>query len=355
MDTQIKLDRIYLCSVVFFDIVKYSKQSLEIQTLWKRRFNQYLADAIKECPAADRVILDTGDGAAICFLGDPETAMFCALTLTGEVAQQERGEEAHPFQVRTGINLGPVRLVKDLNGNLNAVGDGINVGQRVMSFAGDNQILVSRSFYEVASSFSERYANLFRYEGVHKDKHVREHTLYELQAPDAARPASVPAAATSGTGTAINDAPLTLAQTATVEVHLTSIIGPMARHLVRNACQRAGSAGALRQALLAFIPSPAEQRVFLEHCEDIFPADATAPDPVPVSAPLATPPARMAFVWDAAVLERACKDLAGHVGPVARLLVDRAAAKTQTRAALYELLAGEIPSPKDREQFLRQA
>jgi serine/threonine-protein kinase len=56
-----------------------------------------------------------------------------------------------------------------------------------------------------------------------------------------------------------------------------------------------------------------------------------------------------------AILERARKDLAMYVGPMARLLVDRAAAKTSTRAALYQALAGEISSAKDRENFLKQA
>ena len=88
MDEPIKLDRTWLCSVVFLDIVQYSRQSLEIQTQWKRRFNQYLAESIKGCTESERIILDTGDGAAICFLGDPETAMFCALNLVSAIAQE---------------------------------------------------------------------------------------------------------------------------------------------------------------------------------------------------------------------------------------------------------------------------
>jgi len=39
------------------------------------------------------------------------------------------------LQIRVGVNLGPVRLVKDINGQPNIIGDGINVAQRVMSFA----------------------------------------------------------------------------------------------------------------------------------------------------------------------------------------------------------------------------
>ena len=82
--------------------------------------------------------------------------------------------------VRMGINLGPVRLVKDLNGQMNIIGDGINVAQRVMSFAGPGQLLVSRSFYEVVSCLSRDYASLFSYEGARTDKHVREHEVYSV-------------------------------------------------------------------------------------------------------------------------------------------------------------------------------
>ena len=265
MADPVKLDRTWLCSVLFLDIIQYSLQSLEVQTQWKRRFNQHLGEAIKECPESDRVILDTGDGAAICFLGDPETAMFAALRLVSAIAQ-EKNAQANPLRVRAGINLGSVKLVKDINGNLNAVGDGINMGQRVMSFACENQILVSRSFFEVASSISESYAGLFKYEGVRTDKHIREHTLYQLHPPDAGR-----ATLASDTAAPPHTTPLTDAQIALVENQLAAIIGPIAPHLVKNAIQHSESPVDLRHALLGFIPAKPDQEKFLAACHDIFP------------------------------------------------------------------------------------
>ena len=350
MDEPIKLDRTWLCSVVFVDIIQYSKQSLELQMHWKRRFNQYLSDAIKECPANERVILDTGDGAAICFLGDPEMAMFCALRLVSAIAQ-EGGQQTNPLHIRSGINLGSVKLVKDINGNLNAVGDGINVGQRVMSFAGDNQILVSRSFYEVASSLSDGYAELFKYEGVHTDKHVREHTLYELHPPEARKKS---AAANVETVTAVPIALLTTPQIGRIENSLAAIIGPIARHLVKNACLHAGSMVEMRQALLAFIPAKTDQEKFLKECGDVF-SSADAAPVLAVTPPPVKQQEKTAVVWNPQVLEKTRQELAVFIGPMARLLVDRAAAKAQTRAALYQMLAEEIHSPKDRERFLKQA
>ena len=90
--------------------------------------------------------LDTGDGAAISFLGNPEDALNVAMTMRNAIQ-----ESASPLDVRFGVNLGPVRLIKDLNGQLNIIGDGINVAERVMSFSSAGQLLVSRSYYEVVS------------------------------------------------------------------------------------------------------------------------------------------------------------------------------------------------------------
>jgi serine/threonine-protein kinase len=56
--------------------------------------------------------------------------------------------------------------------------------------------------------------------------------------------------------------------------------------------------------------------------------------------------------WDPTALEQVRTDLAGYVGPVARLLVSRAAKKTHGLRQLYEALADEIPSPEDRRKFL---
>ena len=177
-----RMDRTWLCSVLFMDIARYSSQSVELQMKWKTRFNTYLSEAIQDVPKDERVILDTGDGAAVCFLGSPEAAMFAALHLWQCFVRDER-EQPPGLRVRIGVNLGPVKLVKDLNGSLNAIGDGINAGQRIMSFAPENQILVSQSFYEVVSRLSDDYKALFKLRGVERDKHVREHTVYSLLPP----------------------------------------------------------------------------------------------------------------------------------------------------------------------------
>ena len=168
-----------ICSVLFLDIVEYSKKSVSGQIALKESFNACLSSAIQSVALEDRIILDTGDGAAISFLGDIGDALKVALAMRAALLGSTLAL-THPLLVCMGINLGPVRLVKDINGLPNIVGDGINVAQRVMGFADAGQILVSRSYYDAVSRLSQEYAGMFHYGGSRTDKHVREHEIYAI-------------------------------------------------------------------------------------------------------------------------------------------------------------------------------
>jgi class 3 adenylate cyclase len=164
-------NRTLVCSVLFIDIVGHSKKGVGDQVRIKQWFNDVLSSALEQVTPRERVVVDTGDGAAITFLGDPEGALFVALALLDAMGE---------LPVRMGINLGPVSLMKDINGRDNVVGDGINAAERVMSFASQGQIMVSRSFFEVISLLSKDYAELFRHEQSRTDKHDRAHDLYAV-------------------------------------------------------------------------------------------------------------------------------------------------------------------------------
>jgi class 3 adenylate cyclase len=164
-------NRTLVCSVLFIDIVGYSKKGVGDQVRLKQNFNAVLTSALEQVPPRERVVVDTGDGAAVTFLGDPEGALFCGLAVLDKVGE---------IPVRMGINLGPVSLMKDINGLDNVVGDGINVAERVMGFAAQGQVLVSRSFYEVVSLLTKDYSELFRKEESRTDKHDRAHELYAV-------------------------------------------------------------------------------------------------------------------------------------------------------------------------------
>jgi hypothetical protein len=176
---KLRPNRTFICSVIFLDIVEYSKKTIEEQIMLKKRFNTIIAETLTDIPVNDRIILDTGDGAAIGFLGDPEDALFVAMNIR-DALNSEQSTAMPDLHVRMGINLGPVKLIKDINNQLNLIGDGINIAQRIMSFAENGQLLVSRSYYDIVSCLSQEYAQLFQYKGAKADKHVRDHYVYAV-------------------------------------------------------------------------------------------------------------------------------------------------------------------------------
>ncbi len=256
-----------ICTVVFVDIVLYSEALVSRQVEMKAQFSALLATALEHTPSADRLVLDTGDGAALCFLGDPEDGLFAANSLRAGVLDLA---ETDALRLRIGVNLGPVRFVKDVNGQRNVIGDGINVAQRVMGFAAPNQILVSRSYYEVVSRLSPEYGQLFHYAGLHKDKHVREHEVYEVQlAPGARGRVSEPeltADAVVDPAAGPRFPPELLARAASA---LAREIGPVARLVVRKAADRATDVRALCEALALNVPERA-RRAFIAGFADVL-------------------------------------------------------------------------------------
>jgi class 3 adenylate cyclase len=167
-DAAQEASRTLVCSVLFLDVVGYSRLGVTQQIQLKQRFNEVLSAALQDNEPRDRVVIDTGDGAAVAFLGDPERALFAALAVFDNVGE---------LPVRMGINLGPVHVSRDINGQENVIGDGINVAQRVMSFASEGQLFVSRSFYDVVLLLSAEYATMFQPIGGRTDKHARTHEV----------------------------------------------------------------------------------------------------------------------------------------------------------------------------------
>jgi class 3 adenylate cyclase len=347
--------RTFIATVVFIDIVGYSQRPVTQQVDIKTRLNAMIGTVLEHVPVSDRMMLDTGDGAALCFLGDPEDAVFAASNLRGSVLAA--GPE---LALRIGINLGPVRVVKDVNGQPNMLGDGINVAQRVMSFAQPNQILVSRSYYEIVSRLSQEYARLFQYVGVHRDKHVREHEVYVMApgsgdaaaAPEAA-PGPPPAHGETSVVLRAGSPGLTPAVLARIEGALAESIGPLARVLVRKAAKTAPDVPALCQVLAMAVPEP-QQDAFRLRLRDLVgaPGSASAPggSPAPAAAQKSAPD-RAAHPLSPEVLAEATERLAVHIGPVAKVLVKRAASEATGTRDLYQRLARHIDDPKERQRF----
>ena len=171
--------RTLVCSVLCFDIVDYTLRSSAEQIALKERLNSALTEAIADVTEEDCIVLDTGGGAALGFLENPEDAMFAGISVCKPLAEREATAGMRAW-IRAGINLGPVGLVKDMNRKPAIVGDGIQTAQCIMSFAEPGQILVSRSYRDVMVRVSESYVDLFQYQGTKTDHNTREHWVYAV-------------------------------------------------------------------------------------------------------------------------------------------------------------------------------
>ncbi len=353
------LRRTLICSVVFVDIVDYSKKTVAKQLAIKSWFNELLGQALASTATEDRIILDTGDGAAICFPGDPEEALFTANSLRVSLLERNYPELAF----RIGINLGPVKVVKDINGRPNIIGDGINVAQRVMSFADPNQILVSRSYYEVVSCLSEEYLRLFHYQGVRQDKHVRSHEVYEVfvsapGAQDTAEPARMvepPAASAAATAGERAASEFDAAWLSTLAASLAKHIGPIATVLVQKTARKSATREDLVRALADAIPVPERRAEFLDETgAHVAPARRVAPaaDAAPSAPPVIEPAAAGIKPEQVARAEHL---LAQHIGPMAKILVKKAAQRARGTKDFVASLAEAIDDEKERAAFLAAA
>jgi class 3 adenylate cyclase len=171
--------RTLMAAVLFADLVGYSKKSVTQQMSLKEDFRELVQTALSRIAEPQRIILDTGDGAAIAFLADPEHALYCALRLH-HLVRSSGPQGITPADVRLGINLGPVRRSVDVNGRPNLVGEGINSAERVMSFSAAGEITASRSFRDAVSCLHESYQHLFEALGQRADKHGRQHEIYRV-------------------------------------------------------------------------------------------------------------------------------------------------------------------------------
>jgi class 3 adenylate cyclase len=135
--------RLEIAHVLFIDIVGYSTLLTDEQSEALQELNQIVrnTEAAREAEAARQlIILPTGDGMALVFIGSVEGPAECAL----EVSQALRAQPSLP--VRMGIHSGPVQYVKDANARENISGVGINIARRVMDCGDAGHILVSKRF-----------------------------------------------------------------------------------------------------------------------------------------------------------------------------------------------------------------
>src|SRR6184192_1604547 len=135
------------------DIVGYSKLLTNQQRELLNELNKIVRETpqFKQAEAVGKLIrLPTGDGMALAFFTNPETALKCAIEISKAVgqalppAEEKRGQAgALALQLRMGLHSGPVSGVTDVNDRSNVAGVGINIAQRVMDCGDAGHILLS--------------------------------------------------------------------------------------------------------------------------------------------------------------------------------------------------------------------
>src|SRR5438477_9398053 len=115
--------RTIVASFLFTDLVGFSKGTAADQYAAKARLSGVLRRYLAALKASDYWIKDTGDGALIAFVSNPEHALYMALALGqdyGASADQAAGS------LRTGLHLGTVTASIDIEPRMIFIGPRIN-------------------------------------------------------------------------------------------------------------------------------------------------------------------------------------------------------------------------------------
>ncbi len=170
---------------------------------------------------------------------------------------------------------------------------------------------------------------------------VGEATATSVMAPPVATTPPPPARATSGASAPIHADVLRV-----LEQKLVLYLGPIARVMVRSTANRARSLDALCAELAASVPEGRERESFRRDVAPLLRPRSPAFDDVPSRGSIGS--------FHEPELERAQQALTQYVGPIARVLVRRAARDAPSTDALWQALSKHIDQPSERAAFLRQ-
>jgi class 3 adenylate cyclase len=174
-----------MASVLFTDIVGFSRNPLERQIMLLDHLQQ-IVRGTKEYQHAEKsgglIKLPTGDGMALVFFHDPVAPVRCAIEIQNVLKE-------HPgLPLRTGIHTGPVFRQSDIKDNINVVGGGINIAQRVMDCGDAGHILVSRAVADVLEELLE-WPRCIQDLGFFEVKHGVRLQIYNITRDGAGNPA----------------------------------------------------------------------------------------------------------------------------------------------------------------------
>jgi serine/threonine protein kinase len=143
-----------------------------------------------------------------------------------------------------------------------------------------------------------------------------------------------------------------------IEKHLTTFLGPMAGIVVQRAAAKAKDHNELFANLAATIPSPKDRQAFLARKDELL-KGVVQTSPVKEGSGVESASRPSAALREAELtpdsIRRAGELLARYIGPISRILTERAVARADSLQALYLLLGEHLKAGPERARFLREA
>jgi len=169
----------------FTDIVAGSNPTIPTKNQVKKIIvlNELISrtEIFKNKDPQSTVILPTGDGMAIGFGDSPEKPLRLAIELHKALFRYNQSKYGKDkLLIRVGIDMGPVYVIKDLNGQNNVWGPGIILTRRVMDLGGDMQIFASARIAEDILPLSPEYKEIMHPIGDYSIKHGEQLMLYNI-------------------------------------------------------------------------------------------------------------------------------------------------------------------------------
>jgi len=140
-----------------------------------------------------------------------------------------------------------------------------------------------------------------------------------------------------------------------IEAELRLFVGPFGAHLIQQAATEAQGYDDLCSRLSERLTSESERAAFLRKCAPLRgEREKTGAPAKTISATVARSPVISAPVISASVMAAAEKNLAQFMGPIAPVLVAKAARDADNMTEFLRLLAEHVPTPAEKAKFLRQ-
>jgi len=142
-----------------------------------------------------------------------------------------------------------------------------------------------------------------------------------------------------------------------IERYLATFLGPMASIIVQSAASKAKDQKDLFALLSATLPSPKDRQAFLARRDELL-GSAAQKQPVkehPIAERALRPAAPREEELTPDSIRHAAELLARYVGPISRVLTERAVKRADSQRALYLILGEHLKEGVERARFLLEA